>query len=1524
MLNALVWNLLLTAGLAILLGAFCHLPWLRRRPALTHWLWLLLLAKLVTPPLIEVPLLPAVDENEKTVAAALAPRRPTASTESPTVLPAAPPQVWELSAEEGPELAVEPPRPVPADVGSSSTLDGKAVAAQEPVIPRAGPQPARSIAWSGALLALSFVGTCLLATIYGLRAVRFHRWLERAGTDSPVLAQCCREVAASMGVGGELRSCLVEIRMTPLLWGWFRPIVAVPRQLLDEFRPEQLRSILAHELAHLVRRDHWANAFACVVKALMWWNPVVWWADRELRVAQEMCCDAIAIDRCGVKRSSYAATLLMALDFLRPPVVSSRLALGMGSRGTILRRFEMIGDHELSYRMSRWGILGLLVLGTALACIPVRGQEEKAPSETATGKTEAAATSESAAKGEQNTGTRPRGNCSISGKVVSAETGDPIRGARVYLFYTVSHSPIFVDVASDGSFEIENIPSGPHTLCTLNTPGYQSVVYRPEGESGQLAYFSLKAGEHRSGVSLKAKRAYRISGKIRDAQGAIPEDVDDLSVSAIEKSGEYYRESHSSSVKQDDGSYLIDGLDGQPVYVIVTNPSAESEGNNRPPVYYPRTFSRSKAKLVVFDEDRTAEGVDITLRTRGGAVFQGKVVNESGDPIPEAFVVVHRRDMFGGNLTAYTDEQGRYRIQGLGEGEFLVHVDAAHRGYVRLRSPLEIDDARKRVSRDFTLSKGVLISGRFVDEEGGDWQIGSSHGYAHVLRSGDEGPIFSSSGLFNKYGPENAAENRGSPFTAGEGEYSTGYMTFPTKSTFAIHGMKPGAVRLGFLPKKEDQQVLDIRYQGQNLLVSQLSTSPGETIKDVVIVIGKRKPGEAPATASNVLTLKDGETGRIKVAENVTPVAEISITPRFDDGRTSLELEAVDAKGRPIDDTKVTTRDAHDGRTFAINLGSPFPVEGRQILAVAMLTPKRRGDDFVDVEVKVAFSPMRSPEELEARPLMPGKQGRQSADIHKIARLIAEYQLDTGRYPENLKALNQELPKDVYSPTGEGYHYQPQHSRYILSGCGKDGVHGNDDDNVIVCFRGKTSSGLRGSIFPLEPLEDALGQEETVLGERRHGDCSIGGRVVSAATGQPISHAKVQLYDMNTQAPILIDVAQDGTFVFKDIAQGPYLLMTITTTGYQNVIYNPEGSSDQFPTFTLNEGEQRLDLVLKAEQACRISGKILDADGNVPKEAGSLSVLAWFQKDGSYQCNLGLARPTSSGSYTIDGLDGRPVYVMVIDLQAAKEGRHFPPVYYPGTFSQSKATQISFGSDRSIENIDISLTAEVGLILEGKVVDEAGDPVPEALVLVHPSEMVFAHSTTYTDENGRYQVRGLGQGGYLVHVDAAHRGYVRTRTTVALDDASKQTTRDFILTKGVLISGKLVDKAGNDWEIGKSFGTATVGDQAEEDPAFGRTASNKYGPVNVGAYTGSPISTGEGGYRSGTMIFPTKSTFAIHGMIPGHTQLQFSPRKEGQAVLEIRYKAKNVLQTGLDTKRGETIEGVEIVIGPASGTADKR
>ncbi len=171
-------------------------------------------------------------------------------------------------------------------------------------------------------------------------------------------------------------------------------------------------------------------------------------------------------------------------------------------------------------------------------------------------------------------------------------------------------------------------------------------------------------------------------------------------------------------------------------------------------------------------------------------------------------------------------------------------MDAVHRGLVRTRTPVDLDKAGKKTQRDFTLARGVLISGKFVDEKGHDWQIGRSNGCAMILKDKQKQLSeldFSGISLTkfrNKYRPEGVDESSGGSFARGEGDYKDGEMLFPTKSTFIIQGMMPGHTRIEFSPQKERQKVVKILQAGRDIMKSGIDTKPGQEIKDVTIVIG--------------------------------------------------------------------------------------------------------------------------------------------------------------------------------------------------------------------------------------------------------------------------------------------------------------------------------------------------------------------------------------------------------------------------------------------------------------------------------------------------------------------------------------------------------------------------------------------------------------------------------------------------------------------------------------------------------------
>src|SRR5262249_862073 len=121
------------------------------------------------------------------------------------------------------------------------------------------------------------------------------------------------------------------------------------------------------ELAHLRRGDPWVRRLELVALGLYWWFPVAWWAARQLREAEEQCCDAWVVWSAPEAAEAYAALLVETVAFLSR---SARpLPAGVSGAGPVVRlkrRLTMILQGNTAPRLSRPGFAGLLVVGAAL------------------------------------------------------------------------------------------------------------------------------------------------------------------------------------------------------------------------------------------------------------------------------------------------------------------------------------------------------------------------------------------------------------------------------------------------------------------------------------------------------------------------------------------------------------------------------------------------------------------------------------------------------------------------------------------------------------------------------------------------------------------------------------------------------------------------------------------------------------------------------------------------------------------------------------------------------------------------------------------------------------------------------------------------------------------------------------------------------------------------------------------------------------------------------------------------------
>ena len=139
----------------------------------------------------------------------------------------------------------------------------------------------------------------------------------------------------------------------PMVVGGRQPLILLPAAAVRDLTAAQLRTILAHELEHVRRRDDLVNLAQVAADALAFYHPVSRWLSRRLRTEREYCCDDAAVAACG-DAAGYARALAR-LDERR---VDQPLAVAAAS-GTLLDRIARLAGRSTARRVGwRGGLLG--------------------------------------------------------------------------------------------------------------------------------------------------------------------------------------------------------------------------------------------------------------------------------------------------------------------------------------------------------------------------------------------------------------------------------------------------------------------------------------------------------------------------------------------------------------------------------------------------------------------------------------------------------------------------------------------------------------------------------------------------------------------------------------------------------------------------------------------------------------------------------------------------------------------------------------------------------------------------------------------------------------------------------------------------------------------------------------------------------------------------------------------------------------------------------------------------------------
>jgi beta-lactamase regulating signal transducer with metallopeptidase domain len=252
-------------------------------------------------------------------------------------------------------------------MGAASAVSGPPSVA----LPAHADAPSRVRAlWAGwvAFFWLAGVSAMSLRLLGGLACARRLRsyLVQQAGEPWEAMVQTWRERLDIGRVLEVLQSPLVDV---PLVTGWLRPALLLPREGLRLLDPQQVEALIIHELSHVKRNDYLVNLLQCLLETLLFFHPGVWWVSSRVRLEREVCCDAITV-RLHQDRDAYADALV-ALESMRHSGLPT-LSVAALRPGQLLRRIQRLYETPPPETGRRpWGVVLVATLAVLLCAVTV-------------------------------------------------------------------------------------------------------------------------------------------------------------------------------------------------------------------------------------------------------------------------------------------------------------------------------------------------------------------------------------------------------------------------------------------------------------------------------------------------------------------------------------------------------------------------------------------------------------------------------------------------------------------------------------------------------------------------------------------------------------------------------------------------------------------------------------------------------------------------------------------------------------------------------------------------------------------------------------------------------------------------------------------------------------------------------------------------------------------------------------------------------------------------------------------------
>ena len=530
----------------------------------------------------------------------------------------------------------------------------------------------------------------------------------------PRWAEALDRWRARLGVGRSVMMLETDAVSIPVVVGWVRPAIIVPRGLAGAANPSVIDAVLLHELGHVRRGDFGWNLLWRLAHVVYWPHPLIWPIGRVIGAVREQACDDLCVHGLGGAEPYRESLLEVAGGLIRRPGPALGLAM---ARGTNLgRRLAWIDRTRGASRcVLRWparaaiaivltvaaGVLGAVELSRA--AVKAAEPPASAPAPTATPTIAEPPTS-------APTPTAPR---TIDIIVRGKDTGKPIEGATVRAHIAMEQVTRKTDRDGKVRFILFQHKSRDNLSLDVWAEGYvQQRYFFSQNDARQPKIpeqfaVSLLPGEQTLGGTVNDERGRPIKG---------------VKVAIWAYLGEKKQKEELAwmvdATTDDQGRWRCRCFRNVTfAYLYLSHPDYLSDGDAHPRAHGQPTRSAKAAA-----ENRALQALrdfsDVQVMTRGVEV-SGEIRDHQGKPVPDAEVGWIEPDRNQATFHSEvpittTDERGRFRFPHARPGRLVLQVLA--KGHAPELTPVAAAAGMPPVA--ILLGPARRLEGRVVDSQG--------------------------------------------------------------------------------------------------------------------------------------------------------------------------------------------------------------------------------------------------------------------------------------------------------------------------------------------------------------------------------------------------------------------------------------------------------------------------------------------------------------------------------------------------------------------------------------------------------------------------------------------------------------------------------------------------------------------------------------------------------------------------------------------------------------------------------------